>query len=177
MVAASCPGGNCSQFRGTGRERRAGGVSPLFVFSRSPRLKTTGGSRPARLFSRRIARTADNIPVRTTVAGPAMTDGDTWREGAIRDAVLAGNAQAWRQWYDAHFDRLAAYVRWRCGGLRDLADDVLQETWLIAVRRLRAFDPAKGAFFDWLCGIASNAARSAIRARCRQKARGRTLLP
>jgi RNA polymerase sigma-70 factor (ECF subfamily) len=106
-----------------------------------------------------------------------MTDGDTWRERTIRDAVLAGDAEAWRLWYDAHFDRLAAYVRWRCAGLRDLADDVLQETWLVAVRRLRAFDPAKGAFFDWLCGIASNAARSAIRARCRQKARSRPLAP
>jgi RNA polymerase sigma-70 factor (ECF subfamily) len=106
-----------------------------------------------------------------------MTDGDTWRERTIRDAVLAGDAEAWRRWYDAHFDRLATYVRWRCGGLRDLADDVLQETWLVAVRRLRSFDPAKGAFFHWLCGIASNAARGAIRTRCRQKKRGRQLVP
>jgi RNA polymerase sigma-70 factor (ECF subfamily) len=106
-----------------------------------------------------------------------MTDGDTWRERTIRDAVLTGNAEAWRQWYDANFDRLAAYVRWRCAGLRDLADDVLQETWLVAVRRLRSFDPAKGTFFDWLCGIASNTARSAIRTRCRQKTRSRALVP
>jgi RNA polymerase sigma-70 factor (ECF subfamily) len=106
--------------------------------------------------------------------GSAMGEG-SWRERAIRDAVLSGDAEAWRQWYDAHFDRLAAYVRWRCAGLRDLADDVLQEAWLVAVRRLRSFDPDKGAFFDWLCGIASNAARNAIRARCRQKARARPL--
>jgi RNA polymerase sigma-70 factor, ECF subfamily len=106
-----------------------------------------------------------------------MSDGDAWRERAIRDAVLAGDADAWRRWYDAHFDRLANYVRWRCGGLRDLADDVIQETWLVAVRRLGNFDPEKGAFFDWLCGIASNAARSAIRARVRQKARARALVP
>jgi RNA polymerase sigma-70 factor (ECF subfamily) len=106
-----------------------------------------------------------------------MTDGDTWRERAIRDAVLAGDAEAWRRWYDAHFERLAGYVRWRCGGLRELADDVLQETWLVAVRRLGSFDPARGAFFDWLCGIASNAARGAVRARVRQKARCRPLVP
>ncbi len=104
-----------------------------------------------------------------------MTDGDTWRERAIRDAVLAGDAGAWRRWYDAHFDRLAAYARWRCGGVPALADDVIQETWLVAVRRLGRFDPAKGTFYDWLCGIASNAARNAIRARCRQKARLRPL--
>jgi RNA polymerase sigma-70 factor (ECF subfamily) len=98
-----------------------------------------------------------------------------WRERAIRDAVLAGDADAWRQWYDAHFDRLAGYVRWRCGGLRELADDVLQEAWLVAVRRLKSFDPDKGAFFDWLCGIAANAARNAVRSRVRQKARSRPL--
>ena len=102
---------------------------------------------------------------------------EAWRERTIRDAVLTGDADAWRRWYDTHFDHLADYVRWRCGGLRDLTDDVLQETWLVAVRRLRSFDPAKGAFFDWLCGIASNAARSAIRARCRRKMRCRSLAP
>lgn len=103
-----------------------------------------------------------------------MSDGNSWRERAIRDAVLAGDADAWRQWYDAHFSRLTAYVRWRCGDLLDLADDVLQETWLTAVRRLRNFDPERGTFFDWLCGIASNAARNAIRARRRQKTRSLT---
>ncbi|MBN9118900.1 MAG: RNA polymerase sigma factor [Planctomycetes bacterium] len=106
-----------------------------------------------------------------------MSEGDAWRERAIRDAILAGDADAWRRWYDAHFDRLANYVRWRCGGLRDLADDVIQETWLVAVRRLSSFEPAKGAFFDWLCGIASNAARNAVRTRSRQKVRSRSLVP
>jgi hypothetical protein len=28
----------------------------------------------------------------------------------IRDAVLAGDAGAWRVWYDAHYPRLAAYA-------------------------------------------------------------------
>ncbi len=98
-------------------------------------------------------------------------------EHATRDAVLSGDAAAWRRWYDAHFARLAAYARWRCGGLRDLADDVIQETWFVAVRRLARFDPDRGAFFDWLCGIASNAARSAVRARRRQCAKVRALVP
>jgi RNA polymerase sigma-70 factor (ECF subfamily) len=106
-----------------------------------------------------------------------MTDGDTWHERTFRDAVRAGDAEAWRRWYDAHFDRLAAYVRWRCAGLCDLADDVLQETWLVAVRRVGNFDPARGTFFDWLCGIASNAARTAVRTRGRQKVRYRSLVP
>ena len=94
-------------------------------------------------------------------------DADIWRERALRDAVLAGDSSAWRAWYDEHFARLAAYVRWRCGGLTVLADDVIQDTWLTAIRRLRSFDPKRAAFFTWLCGIASNATRNAIRGRRR----------
>jgi RNA polymerase sigma-70 factor (ECF subfamily) len=96
---------------------------------------------------------------------------------AVRDAVLAGDTAAWRLWYARHFDRLAEYARWRCGGLADLADDVVQETWLTAVRRLRSFDPEKGPFFAWLCGIAANAARNALRARRRRARRTRPLEP
>lgn len=99
----------------------------------------------------------------------------SWHERAIRDAVLAGDTAAWRAWYADNFDRLANYVRWRCGGLPDLADDVIQETWLTAVYRLRAFDPERGPFFGWLCGIAANATRNAIRARRRQRKRTRPL--
>ena len=105
------------------------------------------------------------------------TNGEAWRERATRDAVLSGDAEALRRWYDAHFARLAAYARWRCCGLRDLADDVIQETWLTAVRRLARFDPDRGAFFDWLCGIAANAARNAVRARRRHTAKVRALVP
>lgn len=105
-----------------------------------------------------------------------MSAADAGHERAIRDAVLAGGSGAWRAWFDAHYEPLARYARWRCGGLADLTDDVIQETWLTAVRRVRDFDPAKGAFFDWLCGIASNAARGAVRARCRRVARYRPLL-
>ena len=102
-------------------------------------------------------------------------NGSVWQERAIRDAVLAGDAAAWRAWYDEHFARLADYARWRCGGLRDLAEDVIQETWLTAVRRLRSFDPVRGSFMVWLCGIAANAARNAVRGRRRFLRRARPL--
>ena len=47
---------------------------------------------------------------------------------------------------------------------RDLADDVLQETWMTAVRRVRRFDPGAGPFCAWLCGIAANVLRNQLRA-------------
>ena len=95
-----------------------------------------------------------------------MTD-RVWRERGLRDAVAAGDAAAWRAWYEAEYAPLEGYVLWRCGGLRDLADDVLQDTWLTAVRRVRAFDPTAGSFHGWLCGIAANVLRNHLRARRR----------
>ncbi len=90
------------------------------------------------------------------------------RERALRSAVLAGDEQAWRTWYEESFPGLSAYVSWRCAGWHDLADDVIQETWLTAVRRIRAFDPGRGSFVNWLRGIAANVLRNQLRRRVRQ---------
>jgi RNA polymerase sigma-70 factor (ECF subfamily) len=87
------------------------------------------------------------------------------RDRGVREAVLAGDERAWQAWYDESFSALGAYVAWRCGGLRDLADDTLQETWLTAVRRVREFDPERSAFSTWLRGIATNILRNQVRRR------------
>src|SRR5262245_29185998 len=107
---------------------------------------------------RRIWIASDNNPVSR---GPTPTrkgmDGERiQRERWLREAVLAGNEGAWRTWYDESYSGLEAYVRWRCAGLRDLADDVLQETWMTAVRAVRRFRPEVGSFAQWLAGIAAN---------------------
>lgn len=99
-----------------------------------------------------------------------MHTGDrVWRERALRSAVLAGDERAWRTWYDESFDALYAYALWRCAGLRDLADDVVQDTWLTAVRRVRDFDPERGAFAGWLRGIAARVVNNQLRRRTRRR--------
>ena len=80
----------------------------------------------------------------------------TNEERMLRAAVLRGDEHAWRLWYDASAADLRAYTVWRCGGRRDVADEVVQEVWLIAVRRIRQFDPERGPFAAWLRGIAAN---------------------
>ena len=99
-----------------------------------------------------------------------------WREHGLRTAVLAGDEQAWRTWYEESFNGLHAYVLWRCAGLRDLADEMVQETWLTAVRRVRGFDPARGSFADWLRGIAANHVRNHFRKQDRRAARFQTAI-
>jgi RNA polymerase sigma-70 factor (ECF subfamily) len=91
-----------------------------------------------------------------------------WRERGLRDAVLAGDERAWRSWYEETYAPLSRYVLWRCGGLRDMADEVVQDVWLTAVRRISRFDPATGPFPAWLRGIAAHILRNHFRQRRRR---------
>ncbi|HEX3148754.1 MAG TPA: sigma-70 family RNA polymerase sigma factor [Gemmataceae bacterium] len=104
-----------------------------------------------------------------------MTD-RVWRERGLRDAVAVGDTDAWRAWYEAEYAPLEAYVLWRCGSMRDLADDVLQESWMTAVRRVRRFDPLAGPFQAWLRGIAANVLRNQLRSRRRRDVRQRPIV-
>ncbi|HPC17500.1 MAG TPA: sigma-70 family RNA polymerase sigma factor [Candidatus Hydrogenedentes bacterium] len=83
-----------------------------------------------------------------------------WLERGLREAVLAGDEQAWKALYEASFDRLYAYVHYRTRGDRQQAEEIVQDCWLIAVRRIRRFDPDRGAFIQWLIGIADNVLRN-----------------
>ena len=87
------------------------------------------------------------------------------REQNLRELVLRGDVRAWQTLYDSVFAEVLAYVQWRCAGLQDLVEDITQETWLVAVRRIRTFDPIQGPFAKWLCGIAANLLRNHFRAR------------
>jgi RNA polymerase sigma-70 factor (ECF subfamily) len=85
------------------------------------------------------------------------------REKMLRQAVLAGNEDAWRVWYSEAFDELDRFAFWRCGGRRNEADEIVQETWLTAVRQIRSFRPEQGSFLAWLRGIAANVRRNQLR--------------
>lgn len=89
------------------------------------------------------------------------------RERTLRAAALGGDESAWVELFHAAYDQVFRYAVWRCGGRTDLAEDVAQEAWLLAAGRLRAFDPARGPFAAWVCGLAANVARNAVRRRMR----------
>jgi RNA polymerase sigma-70 factor (ECF subfamily) len=89
-------------------------------------------------------------------------------EEALRARVLAGDAAAWRVLYDLAYAELWAYVVWRSAGMRDLAEDVAQETWLIAVRRIGDFEPTRASFVSWLRGIAAKVLANQLRSRWRR---------
>ena len=81
----------------------------------------------------------------------------------LHRAVLAGDEQAWQELYEDSFDALFRYVHWRCGGRETTTEEIVQETWLVAVRRIRHFDARQGGFQSWLRGIAANILRNHFR--------------
>ena len=128
--------------------------------------------RHAFITPRRILRAADNMSVdRATESGlrAAMDSTDRiWRERGLLAAVLAGDERAWQTWYEESFDGLYAYLSWRCGGRRDWTDEIVQETWLTVVRRIRSFEPERGSFASWLHGIAANTVKNYLRSQARR---------
>jgi len=87
-----------------------------------------------------------------------------WTERGLRDAILRGDKGAWRVFYDQCFDSVFAFVDFRTGHRRDRTEEVVQETWMIAVRRIGSFDPARSRFENWMRGIAANVLRNHWRA-------------
>lgn len=86
------------------------------------------------------------------------------RELLLRDRALAGDARASEELLEPHLDALYDFIHWRVGSDRALAEDVVQETMLVAVDRLASFD-GRSSFHTWLCGIARNKLRAHRRKR------------
>lgn len=68
-----------------------------------------------------------------------------------------------RAWFEAYFAVVHGFVRRRVATCPGLADDVTQDTFLVALRQIRDFDPGRGAMLPWLTYIARNCARKALR--------------
>ena len=83
---------------------------------------------------------------------------------AQRDAILAGHQGAAEAFCRRHIDALFEFVHYRVGGRRDQAEDVVQDTFLVAIDRMSSFD-GRSSLHTWLCGIAKNHLRSERRKR------------
>ena len=91
------------------------------------------------------------------------------RARTLRQRVLRGDQDAWRELFDAGFAAVCRYVRRRCSDT-ELAQEVVQESLWIAVRKIEAFDPHRAPWTHWLRGIAQHVLRN----RTRREARSRT---
>lgn len=79
-------------------------------------------------------------------------DSETFAIHAAQD----GSEQAWRQLFDRHFDAVYRFSLVLTGGRHDLAEELTQQVFVTAARRIHRFDPGRAAFRAWLFGVAKN---------------------
>ena len=82
----------------------------------------------------------------------------------LRDRILAGDREASELLFSRHLDSLYEFCHYRLGGDRAQAEDVVQDTFLVALEGLEKFD-GRSSLHTWLCGIAKNKIRAQRRKR------------
>ena len=78
-------------------------------------------------------------------------------------AAQDGDRLAIGRFYDAHVDGLYAFVFYRVGRDAALAEDVVQETFTLALGKRDAYDPARGSVASWLTVLSRNVIRDHLR--------------
>jgi RNA polymerase sigma-70 factor (ECF subfamily) len=84
--------------------------------------------------------------------------------GADLRAARAGDQEAIARFYDAHVDGLYTFIYYRVGRDTSLAEDVVQETFTIALSRRAEYDPARGSTATWLTVLSRNVIRDHLKA-------------
>jgi RNA polymerase sigma-70 factor (ECF subfamily) len=84
--------------------------------------------------------------------------------GSDLPAARAGDRAAIGRFYDAHVEGLFAFVFYRVGRDQTLAEDVVQETFAVAMSREADYDPARGSVGSWLTVLSRNVIRDQLRA-------------
>ena len=82
-------------------------------------------------------------------------------------SLLRGDASALAELYDRYADVIFRAAFRRLGD-RQLAEEVVQDTWLTLWERAELFDPAMGSLVGWLSTIARNRAVDRLRALARR---------
>jgi RNA polymerase sigma-70 factor (ECF subfamily) len=80
------------------------------------------------------------------------------------ESAQQGDRTAIGRFYDAHVEGLYAFVFYRVGRDQTLAEDVVQETFTLALAKRASYDPARGSVGSWLTVLSRNVIRDHLRA-------------
>lgn len=75
------------------------------------------------------------------------------RERAVEFRAMFQDERRFRRWYDAALPTVYGYVVARCGGIREVAEELTQEAFVEAVRSRHRFD-GRSDPTTWVCAIA-----------------------
>lgn len=106
------------------------------------------------------------LPVGQAPARAALTEGKPVEDGsfgrwphriqALTQAMARGDEAAFREFYDAYFDRLLRYLLVVTGGNEQAAHEALQAAMIRVVRHVKPFDTEE-KFWSWLTVLARSA--------------------
>jgi RNA polymerase sigma-70 factor (ECF subfamily) len=71
-------------------------------------------------------------------------------------AAQTGSEQAWRQLFEGHFDAVYRFCVALADGRHGMAEELAQQAFVIAARRIHRFDASRATFRAWLFGIVKN---------------------
>jgi RNA polymerase sigma-70 factor (ECF subfamily) len=77
--------------------------------------------------------------------------------------------EAVERWFLSHANLVYTFVFYRVGRDEELAEEVVQETFLRALQEIDRYDPQRGSMGTWLCFVARNRIRKALRERGRYR--------
>ncbi len=76
--------------------------------------------------------------------------------------------EAIERWFKCYADSLYTFIYYRAAMDADCAAELVQETFLAALRQIDRYDPQKGSMFVWLTWLSKNHITRALRAKGRQ---------
>lgn len=77
-------------------------------------------------------------------------------ETYVIHAAQNGSERAWQELFERHFDAVYRFCVVLASGRHELAEEVAQQVFVIAARRIHRFDPGRTTFRAWLFGIVKN---------------------
>lgn len=81
--------------------------------------------------------------------------------------LLNRDTEAVKKWFYAYSDTLYTFVYYRVGKDPDIAGEVVQETFLQALRKISNYDWQRGSMLVWLSFLSKNNIKKALRAKHR----------
>jgi RNA polymerase sigma-70 factor, ECF subfamily len=107
-------------------------------------------------FSRNFPALSGNSLAMSTIGDAALADGD------LVQRASAGDREAFLSIYQRHHEGIFRFARAMTGSTAS-AEDVAQEVFLVFLRDLQRFDPARGSVATYLFAIARNVSRHRLR--------------
>ncbi|MEZ0228956.1 MAG: RNA polymerase sigma factor [Planctomycetota bacterium] len=86
---------------------------------------------------------------------------------ALKRGIQKGDRAALRAFHDAHVRPLYSFCFFRLGRDHHATEEVVQETLLLALEKIEAWEPERGDLHTWLAWLARNLIRKANEAKRR----------